>query len=103
LHSLIKYKKSTRHEILLLLNLCRVHAKLRASESRNGASFNALFGPALSLGIISRRRVHYEAIKYEKERNGGFIPPFGYSTATIEAAAEAVRSKEVLIITIILC
>ncbi|XP_045832181.1 uncharacterized protein LOC123923534 isoform X1 [Trifolium pratense] len=71
-----------------------VHAKLRASESRNGASFNALFGPALSLGIISRRRVHYEAIKYEKERNGGFLPPFGYSTATIEAAVEAVFSKE---------
>ncbi|GAU45669.1 hypothetical protein TSUD_268360 [Trifolium subterraneum] len=71
-----------------------VHAKLRASESRNGASFNALFGPALTLGIISRRRVHYEVIKYEKERNGGFIPPFGYSTATIEAAAEAVLSKE---------
>ncbi|XP_039689791.1 uncharacterized protein [Medicago truncatula] len=71
-----------------------VHEKLRASESRNGASFIALFGPALSLGIISRRRVHYEAIKYEKERNAGFLSPFGYSAATIAAAVEAVCSKE---------
>ncbi|CAK8575378.1 unnamed protein product [Lathyrus sativus] len=71
-----------------------VHDKLRASENRNGASFNALFGPALSLGIISRRRVHYEAIKYEKERNAGFLSPFGYSATTIAAAVEAVCSKE---------
>ncbi|XP_027186317.1 uncharacterized protein [Cicer arietinum] len=71
-----------------------VHERLRASESRNGASFISLFGPALSLGIISRRRVHYEAIKYEKERNGGFLSPFGYSAATIAAAVEAVCSKE---------
>ncbi|KAL5073565.1 hypothetical protein RYX36_012549 [Vicia faba] len=71
-----------------------VHDKLRASENRNGASFNALFGSALSLGIISRRRVHYEAIKYEKERNAGFLSPFGYSAATIAAAVEAVCSKE---------
>lgn len=85
------------------LNLCRVHAKVRASESRNGASFIGLFGPALSLGIISRRRVHYEAIKYEKERNAGFLSPFGYSAATIGAAIDSVCSKEVLIITIMLC
>ncbi|KAI5389306.1 uncharacterized protein LOC127101403 isoform X2 [Lathyrus oleraceus] len=71
-----------------------VHDKLRASENRNGASFNALFGSALSLGIISRRRVHYEAIKYEKERKAGFLSPFGYSAATIAAAVEAVCSKE---------
>ncbi|XP_058768415.1 uncharacterized protein LOC131642150 isoform X2 [Vicia villosa] len=71
-----------------------VHDKLRASENRNGASFNALFGSALSLGIISRRRVYYEAIKYEKERNAGFLSPFGYSAATIAAAVEAVCSKE---------
>lgn len=82
------------------LNLCRVHDKLRASENRNGASFNALFGSAISLGIISRRRVHYEAIKYEKERKAGFLSPFGYSAATIAAAVEAVCSKEVLTITV---
>ncbi|KAK7401168.1 hypothetical protein VNO78_12488 [Psophocarpus tetragonolobus] len=71
-----------------------VHEKVRASESRNGASFIRLFGPALSLGIISRRRVHYEAIKYEKERNAGFLSPFGYSAATIAAAVDAVCSME---------
>ncbi|RDY00292.1 Pheophytinase, chloroplastic, partial [Mucuna pruriens] len=71
-----------------------VHEKARASESRNGASFIELFGPALSLGIISRRRVHYEAIKYEKERNAGFLSPFGYSAASIEAAVGTVCSME---------
>lgn len=71
-----------------------VHEKVRASESRSGASFNELFGPALSLGLISRRRVHYEAIKYEKERNAGFLSPFGYSAATIAAAVDAVCSME---------
>ncbi|KAH1044388.1 hypothetical protein GYH30_025920 [Glycine max] len=71
-----------------------VHEKVRASESRNGASFIGLFGPALSLGIISRRKVHYEAIKYEKERNAGFLSPFGYSAATIAAAVDAVCSME---------
>ncbi|XP_016188074.2 uncharacterized protein LOC107629721 [Arachis ipaensis] len=71
-----------------------IHEKVRASESRNGASFIALFGPALSLGIISRRSVHYEAIKYERERNAGFISPFGYSATTIAGAVDAVCSKE---------
>jgi len=80
-----------------------VHEKVRASESRNGASFIGLFGPALSLGIISRRRVYYEAIKYEQERNAGFLSPFGYSAATIAAAVDAVCSKEVLVITVMLC
>ncbi|XP_057456991.1 uncharacterized protein LOC130747947 isoform X2 [Lotus japonicus] len=71
-----------------------VHEKVRSYESRNGASFIGLFGPALSLGIISRRRVYYEAIKYEKERNAGFLSPFGYSAVTIAAAIDAVCSKE---------
>ncbi|KAH9678293.1 photolyase/cryptochrome alpha/beta domain-containing protein [Citrus sinensis] len=68
--------------------------KLCNAESRDGASFATLFGPALCLGIISRRRVHYEAIKYEKERNTGFLSPFGYSAATVAAAADAVCSME---------
>ncbi|GAY41366.1 hypothetical protein CUMW_058900 [Citrus unshiu] len=68
--------------------------KLRNAESRDGASFATLFGPALCLGIISRRRVHYEAIKFEKERNAGFLSPFGYSAATVAAAADAVCSME---------
>ncbi|KAL0891016.1 hypothetical protein Bca101_014999 [Brassica carinata] len=71
-----------------------VHAKLRDAESRPGASFFKLFGPSLCLGIVSRRRVHYEAIEYEKERNAGFISPFGYSASTVSAATDAVCSME---------
>ncbi|KAJ9536347.1 hypothetical protein OSB04_un000483 [Centaurea solstitialis] len=71
-----------------------VHEKLRNAETREGASFGTLFGPALQLGIVSRRRVYYETIKYEKDRNGGFLSPFGYSAATIAAAADHVCSVE---------
>ncbi|KAH7856202.1 hypothetical protein Vadar_033898 [Vaccinium darrowii] len=71
-----------------------VHEKLRHAENREGASFGILFGSALCLGIISRRRAHYEAIKYEKERNGGFLSPFGYSAATVAAVADTVCSME---------
>ncbi|KAL3524178.1 hypothetical protein ACH5RR_017012 [Cinchona calisaya] len=71
-----------------------VHEKLREAESREGASFGALFGSALLLGIISRRRVYYEAIKYEKERNGGFLSPFGYSAITVAAAVNSICSME---------
>ncbi|XP_060216607.1 uncharacterized protein LOC132644073 isoform X2 [Lycium barbarum] len=71
-----------------------VHEKLRAAETREGASFGALFGSALLLGIISRRRVYYEAIEYEKKRNAGFISPFGYSAKTVAAAIDTVCSIE---------
>lgn len=71
-----------------------VHQKLRETESRNGASFGALFGSALQLGIISRRRVYYEAVKYEEERNAGFLSPFGYSTAYVAAAIDTVCALE---------
>ncbi|PIA50064.1 hypothetical protein AQUCO_01300654v1 [Aquilegia coerulea] len=71
-----------------------VHEKLRKAENRSGASFGALFRSALSLGILSRRRVYYEAIKYEKERNAGFLSPFGYSAATVAAAVETVCVME---------
>ncbi|KAG6415624.1 hypothetical protein SASPL_123037 [Salvia splendens] len=71
-----------------------VHAKLRLAEKREGASFQALFGSSLLLGTVSRRRVYFEAIKYEKERNGGFLSPFGYSTATAAAAINTVSSTE---------
>ncbi|CAN1265269.1 Pheophytinase, chloroplastic [Linum perenne] len=71
-----------------------LHTKLRSAETRDGASFPALFGPALSLGIISRRKVYTEAIRYDRERNGGFRSPFGYSTVTIAAAVNAVCSME---------
>ncbi|XP_010532255.1 PREDICTED: uncharacterized protein LOC104808287 isoform X2 [Tarenaya hassleriana] len=71
-----------------------VHARLRDYETRPGASFFKLFGPVLCFGIISRRRVHYEAIQYEKEWNGGFLSPFGYSATTVFAATDTVRSME---------
>ncbi|XP_019264780.1 PREDICTED: uncharacterized protein LOC109242374 isoform X2 [Nicotiana attenuata] len=71
-----------------------VHEKLRAAETREGASFGALFGSALLLGIISRRRVYYEAIEYEKERNAGIISHFGCSAKMVAAAADTVCSME---------
>ncbi|KAF5731089.1 hypothetical protein HS088_TW19G00693 [Tripterygium wilfordii] len=71
-----------------------VHDRLRTVETRDGASFAALFGRALHLGTVSRRRVYYEAIKYERERNAGFLSPFGYSAATVAAAVDAVCSME---------
>ncbi|XP_051138148.1 uncharacterized protein LOC127256275 [Andrographis paniculata] len=71
-----------------------VHEKQRLAEEREGASFQALFGSALLLGIITRRRVYFEAIKYEKERNAGFMSPFGYSTTTVAAAINTVSSME---------
>ncbi|XP_073012014.1 uncharacterized protein [Typha latifolia] len=71
-----------------------LHEKLRNAESTRGASFRALFGAALFLGAISRRRVYFEAIKYERERNAGFLSPFGYSTPTVTAAVDAVCSME---------
>lgn len=44
--------------------------------------------------------MHYDAIKYEKDRNAGFLSPFGYSAATIAAAVDAVCSMEVLVFTV---
>ncbi|EFH43875.1 deoxyribodipyrimidine photolyase family protein [Arabidopsis lyrata subsp. lyrata] len=57
----------------------------------NEAVLNALAG-------YLRRSVHYEAIEYEKERNAGFISPFGYSAATVSAATDAVRSMEYTVV-----
>ncbi|XP_024024888.1 uncharacterized protein LOC21387869 [Morus notabilis] len=71
-----------------------IHERVSDSEAREGASFTKLFGPALSLGIVSRRRVHCEAIKYEKERNAGLLSPFGCSTVSVAAAVDAVCSME---------
>ncbi|KAA0055132.1 Cryptochrome DASH [Cucumis melo var. makuwa] len=71
-----------------------LHEMVRNSESRDGASFIKLFGPAIHLGIVSKRKVHYEAVKYEKERNAGFLSPFGYSARTVAAAVDAVLSSE---------
>ncbi|KVF77126.1 DNA photolyase, N-terminal [Cynara cardunculus var. scolymus] len=89
----LKYLEGTRRD-----DWQEVHEKLRNAETREGASFGTLFGPALQLGIISRRRVYYETIKYEKDRNGGFLSPFGYSAATIAAAADHVCSVEYAVV-----
>ncbi|XP_057952772.1 uncharacterized protein LOC131146933 [Malania oleifera] len=56
------------------------------AESQVGASYGALFGPAFWLGVISRRRVHYEAVRYEKERTA--------RVSSVAAAAEAAFSME---------
>jgi hypothetical protein len=63
-------------------------------EKKPGASFRALFGSTLALGTLSRRRVLYEALKYEKERNGGRLSPFGFSTFTVAAAVGDIKSIE---------
>ncbi|KAK3129616.1 hypothetical protein QOZ80_6BG0482390 [Eleusine coracana subsp. coracana] len=71
-----------------------LHDKVRLAETRDGASFYTLFGTAIQLGVISRRRVYHEAIQYEKDRNAGFLSPFGYSTPTVTAAVNAICSME---------
>lgn len=86
-----------KRKILLSYICCRVHERVYNAESQEGASFIKLFGLALSLGIISRRRVHHEAIKYEKERSAGFLSPFGYSAISTAATIDAVCSMEVLV------
>eukprot|EP00252_Welwitschia_mirabilis_P020629 TRINITY_DN508_c0_g1_i8.p1 TRINITY_DN508_c0_g1~~TRINITY_DN508_c0_g1_i8.p1 ORF type:complete len:589 (-),score=93.38 TRINITY_DN508_c0_g1_i8:594-2360(-) len=71
-----------------------VHDRVRPSEYRVGASFRAIFGQAMSMGIISRRRIYHKAIEYELDRNAGWINPFGYSAFTISAAIEDSKSIE---------
>lgn len=71
-----------------------IHEQMPCAESRDGASFTTLFGPALFLGILSRRRVYFEALKYKKERDSGFLSPFGYSSSTIAATVDSVCSME---------
>ena len=70
---------------------------MRLAETRDGASFYTLFGPAIQLGVISRRKAYSDTIQYEKDRNAGFLSPFGYSTATVKAAVDAICSMEVFL------
>ena len=70
---------------------------MRLAETRYGASFYILFGPAIHLGVISRRKAYMETIQYEKDRNAGFLSPFGYSTPTVTAAVDAICSMEVFL------
>ncbi|PWZ14616.1 Pheophytinase, chloroplastic [Zea mays] len=71
-----------------------LHDKVRLAETRYGASFYILFGPAIQLGVISRRKAYTETIQYEKDRNAGFLSPFGYSTPTVTSAVDAICSME---------
>ncbi|PAN13520.1 hypothetical protein PAHAL_2G343700 [Panicum hallii] len=71
-----------------------LHDKVRLAETRDGASFYTLFGPAIQLGVISRRKAYNDTIQYEKDRNAGFLSPFGYSTPTVKAAVDAICSME---------
>ncbi|CAM6095775.1 unnamed protein product [Calypogeia fissa] len=57
------------------------------------ASFRAIFGNALVLGTLSLRRIHQEAIDYEKARGGGWLPSFGFSSFT---AAAAIRDSKAI-------
>ena len=76
--------------------MCRLHDKARFAETRDGASFYTMFGAAIQLGVISRRRVYQETIQYERDRNAGFVSPFGYSTPTVTSAVDAICSLEVI-------
>ncbi|XP_037442817.1 uncharacterized protein LOC119311278 [Triticum dicoccoides] len=71
-----------------------LHDKVRFAETRDGASFHTLFGNAIQLGVISRRRAYQETIQYERDRNAGFLSPFGYSTPTVTSAVDAICSLE---------
>lgn len=78
------------------LLLFRVYEHIWEMEKKPGASFRTLFGSSLALGTLSRRRVFFEALKYETERNGGRLSPFGFSTFTVGAAVNDIKSMEVL-------
>ncbi|CAL5082536.1 unnamed protein product [Urochloa decumbens] len=71
-----------------------LHDKVRLAETRDGASFYTLFGPAIQLGVISRRKAYNDTIQYEKDRNAGLLSPFGYSTPTVKAAVDAICLME---------
>lgn len=38
----------------------------------------------------------FEALQYERDRNGGRLSPFGYSTFTVGAAVGDVKAMEVM-------
>lgn len=64
-------------------------------ESKQGASFRSLFGPSLTVGTLSLRRVYQKAIDYEKARMGGRLSPFGFSTFTVAATVANTKAMEV--------
>jgi hypothetical protein len=61
-----------------------MYSLVRELEARPLTSFPAIFGEALSVGWLSRRRVYHEALQYEKDRSGGRMSPFGFSAITAQ-------------------
>ncbi|KAG0573379.1 hypothetical protein KC19_VG173400 [Ceratodon purpureus] len=55
----------------------RIYEQILELEKRSGASFRAIFNRVLELGTLSRRRVYYEVVKYERDRGRSYVSPFG--------------------------
>lgn len=56
-----------------------------------GASFPALLGPLLQLGVMSSREVYHTTLGVEAARWGGRLPLLGPSSTTAKAALSAVE------------
>ncbi|WIA43807.1 hypothetical protein OEZ86_010225, partial [Tetradesmus obliquus] len=59
-----------------------------------GASFLALLGPLLGLGVLSSRQVHAKTLAAEVARWGGRMPLLGPGTVTAKAALAAVELND---------
>jgi hypothetical protein len=59
-----------------------------------GASFPALLGPLLGLGVLSSRQVYARTMAAETARWGGRLPLLGPSTVTAKAALAAVELSD---------
>ena len=91
---LVCYLEEMSH--LTQTSMCsRMYEQIQELKERPGASFRAIFNRALELGTLSRRRVYYEVMNYERERGRGYASPFGSSVLTTSAAVEDVKSIEV--------
>ncbi|GAQ88572.1 DNA photolyase [Klebsormidium nitens] len=82
----LRFLEATKNE-----SWYRMYSLVRELEARPLTSFPAIFGEALAAGWLSRRRVYAEALRYERDRSGGRLSPFGFSALTAEAA---VRTAE---------
>jgi hypothetical protein len=59
-----------------------------------GASFPALLGPLVSLGVMSSRQIYATTVSSESRRWGGRMPITGPSTATAKAALAAMELSD---------
>jgi hypothetical protein len=59
-----------------------------------GASFPALLGPLLGLGVLSSRQVYAKTLAAETARWGGRLPLFGPATVTAKAALAAMELND---------